>query len=40
MYLSTLRKYVEALGGELHLTATFRGGRVFEIDHIAELGDA
>jgi transcriptional regulator with XRE-family HTH domain len=23
MYLTTLQKYVEALGGELHLTATF-----------------
>lgn len=37
MYLTTLRKYVEALGGELHLTATFAGGRSFEIDHVAAL---
>ena len=37
MYLTTLRKYVEALGGELHLTATFDGGRSFEIDHVAAL---
>lgn len=31
MYLSTLRKYVEALGGELHLVASFPEGRKFEI---------
>jgi DNA-binding XRE family transcriptional regulator len=37
MYLSTLRKYIEAMGGELHLTATFDKGRVYEIDHIADL---
>lgn len=37
MYLTTLRKYVEALGGELHLTATFADGRSFEIDHVASL---
>jgi hypothetical protein len=37
MYLTTLRKYVEALGGELHLTATFADGRTFEIDHVAAL---
>lgn len=37
MYLTTLRKYVEALGGELHLTAVFPGGRRVEIDHVAEL---
>jgi DNA-binding XRE family transcriptional regulator len=37
MYLTTLRKYVEALGGELHLTVTFAGGRSFEIDHVASL---
>jgi len=34
MYLTTLRKYVEALGGRLHLTATFPGGRSVEIDHL------
>lgn len=34
MYLTTLRKYVEALGGELHLTAKFAGGRSFEIDQL------
>lgn len=37
MYLTTLRKYVEALGGELHLTATFGGGRSYEIEHVTEL---
>jgi DNA-binding XRE family transcriptional regulator len=31
MYLTTLRKYVEALGGELRLTARFGGGREIEI---------
>jgi len=39
MYLTTLRKYLEALGGELHLTARFPDGRSFEIDHVAELAD-
>ncbi len=37
MYLTTLRKYIEALGGELHLTATFPNGRRIEIDRVAEL---
>lgn len=37
MYLTTLRKYIEALGGELHLTATFSDGRKFEIDQVSEL---
>ena len=34
MYLSTLRKYVEALGGELHLVASFPEGRRIEIEHL------
>ena len=38
MYLTTLRKYVEALGGELHLTASFADGRRMEIDHLADIG--
>lgn len=38
MYLTTLRKYVEALGGELHLTARFPDGREVEIDRVAEVG--
>jgi transcriptional regulator with XRE-family HTH domain len=37
MYLTTLRKYIEALGGELHLTATFADGRRLEIEHLGEL---
>lgn len=37
MYLTTLRKYVEALGGELHLTAKFADGRELEIEHLAEM---
>lgn len=37
MYLSTLRKYVHALGGELHLTAEFPDGRKMEIDRLTEL---
>jgi hypothetical protein len=36
MYLSTLRKYVEALGGELHLVASFPEGRKFEIGCLAD----
>ena len=39
MYLSTLRKYVEALGGELHLTATFADGRVWLIDRLGDIAD-
>jgi len=38
MYLSTLRKYVRALGGDLHITASFPDGRVIEIDHVSGLG--
>jgi DNA-binding XRE family transcriptional regulator len=38
MYLSTLRKYVEAMGGSLRLTATFPGNRSFEISRVADLG--
>jgi DNA-binding XRE family transcriptional regulator len=37
MYLTTLRKYVRALGGELHLTAVFPGGRRVEIEHVSEV---
>lgn len=37
MYISTLRKYVEALGGELHLTASFPDGRTMEIERVSEL---
>lgn len=31
MYLSTLRRYIEALGGTLHITAEFPDGRSMEI---------
>jgi len=37
MYLSTLRKYIHALGGELHLTAEFPDGRRMEIERLTEL---
>ncbi len=37
MYLTTLRKYVEALGGELRLTAVFPGGRQIEIENVADV---
>ena len=37
MYLSTLRRYVEALGGTLHLTAEFPDGRRIEIEGIADV---
>lgn len=40
MYLTTLRKYIEALGGELHLTASFSGGRRFEIDQVSDVMDS
>lgn len=37
MYLTTLRKYVEAMGGELHLTARFADGREMEIERLGEV---
>ncbi len=37
MYISTLRRYVHALGGELHLTAEFPDGRRMEIEGISGL---
>ena len=40
MYLTTLRKYIEALGGELHLTAVFPNGRTMEIDQLSETSRA
>lgn len=36
LYLSTLRKYVEALGGQLHLTVTFGKQRAYEIERLAD----
>ncbi|MFG0283031.1 MAG: helix-turn-helix domain-containing protein [Phycisphaerales bacterium JB039] len=40
MYLTTLRKYIEGLGGELHLTASFADGRQIEIDRLGEIAAA
>lgn len=39
MYLTTLRKYIEALGGELVLAATFPGGRTLRIDQVSDLAE-
>ncbi len=36
MYLSTLRKYVEALGGKLHLTVELADGRELEIERLGD----
>ncbi|HEV7590148.1 MAG TPA: XRE family transcriptional regulator [Longimicrobium sp.] len=36
MYLSTLRQYIEALGGELEITARFPGGEL----RLLQLSDA
>lgn len=36
MYLSTLRRFVEALGGELVVKATFPDGREFVIDQVSD----
>ena len=35
MYLSTLRRFVSALGGDLVIKASFPGGREFVIDHLS-----
>jgi DNA-binding XRE family transcriptional regulator len=40
MYISTLRKYVNALGGELHLTAEFPDGRSMEIGGISGIANS
>lgn len=39
MYLSTLRQYVEALGGELEITARFPGGklRLLQLSDVEEV---
>lgn len=39
MYLSTLRRHIEAIGGELDVIAQFPDGSV-RISNIAELGAA
>jgi len=40
MYLSTLRKYIAALGGELRLTAEFPDGRSIDIDTVSDWAEA
>ena len=37
MYLSTLRRFVSALGGDLVIKASFPKGREFVIDHLSAL---
>ena len=37
MYLSTLRRFIEALGGTLVVKASFPGGREFEIEQLSAL---
>lgn len=39
MYLSTLRRFIEAMGGELRLVARFPGGREIEIERVEDLGE-
>jgi DNA-binding XRE family transcriptional regulator len=39
MYVSTLRSYVQAMGGELHIRAVFPDGEV-EIKQFHDLGDS
>lgn len=39
MYVSNLRRYIEALGGSLEITATFSEGRV-TITNFSDLGAA
>lgn len=39
MYLSTLRRFIEAMGGELTLTAKFPGGREIHIERIEDWRD-
>lgn len=38
MYVSTLRRYVQAMGGELEIVARFREGE-YRINQFADLGD-
>jgi transcriptional regulator with XRE-family HTH domain len=40
MYLSTLRRFIAALGGDLVITATFPEGREFVIDQVSTLDTA
>ena len=38
-YLSTLRRYIEAMGGQLELLASFPDRPPVKIVHIGDLGD-
>lgn len=40
MYLSTLRRFVTALGGDLIVKASFPHGREFVIDHLSETDES
>ncbi|HWK89861.1 MAG TPA: XRE family transcriptional regulator [Longimicrobium sp.] len=45
VYISTLRRYIEALGGELEITARFPGGElrlleIADLDRVAEPEEA
>ncbi len=39
LYVSTLRSYLEAMGAELHIIATFPGGEKVEINQFSQLAD-
>jgi transcriptional regulator with XRE-family HTH domain len=36
-YISTVRRYLEAMGGELHIVASFPDGNDFEIQQFSDL---
>jgi transcriptional regulator with XRE-family HTH domain len=38
-YVSTIRRYLEAMGGHLHITAEFPDGASYEIEQFAEIGE-
>jgi len=38
-YISTIRRYLGALGAELHILATFQDGSTVEISQFSEIGD-
>jgi DNA-binding XRE family transcriptional regulator len=40
VYMSTLRKYVQAMGGRLELSVTFGGGQEYTIDQFQDLAEA
>ena len=39
MYLSTLRRFIEAMGGELEIVARFRGDHTVKIRNFADLSE-